>query len=283
MADNKKSFTLFINESNLEGSGKASSYIQALNWLSKMLQYRPFDFEDCIDIWNLSSLERAYELYEFVLSETRKGDNSEWNIKDIPKSYLQKGYCSAALKSYQEFLVSHNYEAELFDIFLRHEEFEAGLADKMNLDFNYPDYLLSGLDKKEGKEVVRSIKTRSNQNVFRKIILGIYNQSCCITGLNIPEINRASHIVPWSENKNLRLDPKNGLCLSATYDAAFDRNLISLDDDYRIIVSRNIREYYLNKSVNKYFKQYEGKKITLPSSYYPQKEYLADHRAKGSF
>ena len=76
------------------------------------------------------------------------------------------------------------------------------------------------------------MKVRSNQHVFRKMILNIYNQSCCITGLNIPEVNRASHIIPWSEDQTIRLDPRNGLCLSATYDAAFDKYLISLDDDY---------------------------------------------------
>ncbi|OQK18313.1 hypothetical protein AU255_10985 [Methyloprofundus sedimenti] len=132
-------------------------------------------------------------------------------------------------------------------------------------------------------DVIRSVKTRSNQYVFRKIILKIYNQSCCITGLNIQTVNRASHIIPWAEDKTIRLDPRNGLCLSATYDAAFDEHLISLDDDYRVIISKGIKDYYTNESVRAYFKNKEGVKICLPVKYLPNKINLAAHRDKGEF
>ena len=111
----------------------------------------------------------------------------------------------------------------------------------------------------------------------------IYNKSCCITGLNIPEINIASHIIPWAKDEAKRLDPTNGLCLSATYDAAFDGNLISLDDDYRIIRSKNIREYSTTECVNEYFIKKEGMKINLPDKYKPNKDYLAVHRQRGEY
>ena len=135
----------------------------------------------------------------------------------------------------------------------------------------------------QGQDVIRAVRVRSNQNVFRRMILKIYNKTCCVTGLNIPQINRASHIIPWAEDESKRLDPRNGLCLSATYDAAFDGNLISLDDDYRIILSKEIADYYTNKSVKEYFVKMDGKSITLPSSYFPHKDYLEQHRGKGSF
>ncbi len=95
-----------------------------------------------------------------------------------------------------------------------------------------PKFLVvEGLDQTQGLNVIRSVKTRSNQHVFRKIILKIYNQSCCITGLNIQTVNRASHIIPWAEDKTIQLDPRNGCCLSAT-SAAFDvQTLTSADDD----------------------------------------------------
>jgi putative restriction endonuclease len=248
-----------------------------------MILVEPFSFGDCKNVWSVGSVERVHELYLFVLNEARKGDESKWNLDDIPKSYLQKGYCSAALRNYQEFLVEYNYEQNILNTLANDKVSEDQAIRNLKTDIDHSDYLIEGLDEMQGEDVLRTVRARANQNVFREMILKIYSQSCCITGLNIPEINRASHIVPWASDESLRLDPRNGLCLSATYDAAFDRNLISLDDDYRIILSKDIKEYYTNDSVKEYFLDKEGTKITLPSSYVPQKDYLEKHRSNGKF
>ena len=158
-----------------------------------------------------------------------------------------------------------------------------GTAVKLDISFNIPDFIIDDMSGLQGEDAVRVVKVRVNQNIFRKMIMKNYNYSCCITGLNIPEINRASHIIPWAEDETKRLDPRNGLYLSATYDAAFDKNLISLDDDYRILVSRNISDHYMRKSVKDYFCNLQGTKIALPNAYLPNKQYLAQHREKGWF
>lgn len=279
----KQAFSRYIHATNITGSNKAASYIQALNWLSKMLTTVPLGFKDCMDIWSVDSVDRLHELYLFVLQEARKGNDSAWNIGGIPTSYLQKGYCSAALKSYQEFHVEYAYQQELLKAFDEYKGDESGIVEKLDREMKYPKFLLEGLDKKQGKDVLRLVKTRVNQDVFRKIILGLYNETCCMTGLNIPTVNRASHIVRWSGNEKERLDPSNGLCLSATYDAAFDNHLISLDDDYRIIISKEISDHYTNESVKEYFNKKEGDKIALSSSYFPNKKYLQEHRNQGTF
>lgn len=283
MPNYKEGFTQFIHSTNVEGSNKASSYVLALDWLNKMLEAEPLGFEDCSNVWTVSSVERLHELYLLVLEEAREKDASIWNIEGVPKSYLQNGYCSAALKSYQEYLVENSYERRLLDIFEYFEGDENDLPSKLDLELSNTEVLIEGLDDLQGQEVIRAVKVRSNQNIFRKIILKIYNQSCCITGLNIPTINRASHIIPWAVDDSKRLDPRNGLCLSATYDAAFDKNLISLDDDYRLILSKGIKDYYTNESVKAYFMDKEGIKIIFPSSYLPSKANLAAHRNNGNF
>lgn len=281
--NNKEPFTEFIYATNVEGSKKAASYIRAIDLLNTILELEPFTFDDCKNLWAVNSIDRLHELYLFVLGEARKGDDSAWNIQNIPKSYLQNGYCSAALKSYQEFLAEHNFEHELLTVFDQHRGEESELVDKLDQSITYPEFLLEGLDEMQGKEVVRSVRVRTNQYVFRKMILKIYNESCCITGLNIPIVNRASHILCWSEHPGKRLDPRNGLCLSATYDAAFDENLISLDEDYRLIISKDISDHYQSDIVKEYFQKKVGVKITLPSSYLPKQEYLEMHRDEGKF
>lgn len=209
MPNYKEEYIQYIYSTNVVGSNKAPSYVLALDWLSKMLQVEPYHFSDCINIWGVGSVERLQELYLFVLEEAKKKDASGWNIAEIPKSYLQKGYCSAALKSLREFLVVYRYEHKLIDALEASESNEEELAKRLTVDLEHPEFLVEGLESEKGMEVIRSVRVRSNQHVFRKIILKIYNQSCCITGLNIPEINRASHIVPWAEDDTQRLDPRN--------------------------------------------------------------------------
>ena len=268
----KTAFTDYIKATNVAGSQKANSYIRAIDILNQLISSESFGFYDCVDVWKVDSVERLYQLYLFVLQQSKKKENNLWQIEGIAPSYLANGFCSAALHYFMKFLVEFKFEQQLLNN-LNKEENPVYTAD-----LNYPNVLLDGIDQREGCEVVREVNVRTNQNVFRKAILKIYNQSCCVTGLNIPEINRASHIVPWVEDKKIRLDPANGLCLSATYDAAFDKHLISLDEDYRIILSKYIKDFYTTNRVNDYFFKKEGSKITLPNSYKPKQSYLEKHR-----
>ena len=81
---------------------------------------------------------------------------------------------------------------------------------------------------KEGKERERVVRSRVNQHFFRATVLAAYGNKCCITGMPIPELLTASHIVPWSVDHQNRLNPRNGLCLNAIHDRAFDRGLLTI-------------------------------------------------------
>jgi len=81
---------------------------------------------------------------------------------------------------------------------------------------------------KEGKERERLVKVRVNQSFFRSSILASYNGTCCITGLNRPELLIASHIMPWAKDEKNRLNPSNGLCLNPLHDKAFEVGLIAI-------------------------------------------------------
>lgn len=84
-------------------------------------------------------------------------------------------------------------------------------------------------------------------------------------------------------------DPRNGLCLSATYDKAFDQHLISFDEDYRLVVAPEIRDHYRNDHAREAdevpelvegFEKREGQGISLPKKHdhWPLREYLVSHR-----
>ena len=74
------------------------------------------------------------------------------------------------------------------------------LAERENstIESKYQNLLFDLKDLK-GKSVTREIKTRVNQSVFRQMVLANYTNKCAITGIDIPELLLASHIIPWSK------------------------------------------------------------------------------------
>lgn len=129
-------------------------------------------------------------------------------------------------------------------------------------------------------EKVVSVKARLGQSFFRQSILASYNGCCCITGNPVPELLVASHILPWGKYPEQRLNPHNGLCLAQTQDAAFDRGLITLDEDYRLVLSPYLREFLPNDSLARNFLDYEGKQIVMPEKFPPNGEFMQLHREK---
>lgn len=128
-----------------------------------------------------------------------------------------------------------------------------------------------------GKEKSRLIKTRVNQSFFRDSILGIYDSRCCITGLNIPKLLIASHIIPWAIDVKNRLNPENGLCLNSIHDKAFDEGLITITTDYKVKLSKAFLDLQKEDSVRKFFIDFENRKITMPERYFPNKRFLEYH------
>ncbi len=91
-------------------------------------------------------------------------------------------------------------------------------------------------------EVERMVRQRIGQNTFRNAMLDYWGGACAVTGIELPEILRASHAKPWAECSSdaERLDVFNGFLLSANLDALFDRFLISFDDFGKILISHRL-------------------------------------------
>ena len=129
-----------------------------------------------------------------------------------------------------------------------------------------------------GKDKKAFVKQRVNQDAFRSMILNLYEKRCALTGINIPALLVASHIIPWAVNQQERLNPENGLCLSALYDKAFDKGFISFDNQYRVILAEKLKLYQAEPYYGKHFASIEGQPIALPEYHRPNKEFLEWHR-----
>ena len=280
----KAAYIAHMEEQNVEGSNKAASYVRALDLLGPILTRRYKAFSGYSDMWAVQVVGLVHELYDYVIEQQKLGDAGIF-CGEVPSSYWRSGFYSAALKSYKEFLILYGYEKRLWKVYSETDLKPEDLAQRLSeQQIDAVEELVSDKDidfsALDGKEVFRQVKTRVNQNFFRKMILAEYGTECCVTGLNVPCVLRASHIVGWAEDKENRLNPANGLCLSANFDAAFDKFLISFDEGYRLIFSPMLKEFCSKKAFREQFGVFEGKRIAFPKRYRPDQKFLGKHRDK---
>jgi len=126
-------------------------------------------------------------------------------------------------------------------------------------------------------EKMRMTKQRVHQAFFRAAILSSYEETCCITGLKIPECLIASHIVPWGEDEKYRTDPTNGLCLSSTFDRLFDAGLITINDNFDVCVATSLLQTKI-QSTQELICSYNGRRIIRPRRFIPSTKRLQWHR-----
>lgn len=127
----------------------------------------------------------------------------------------------------------------------------------------------------------RETTVRRGQQFFRQIVLNAFDGRCGVTGIAIRELLIASHILPWADYREHRLDQQNGICLSRIHDAAFDKGLISFDNNYCLLIGKRLRRHLPQKALDANFVTYEGKSLDFPSdALRPNLDFLAIHRAK---
>lgn len=127
-------------------------------------------------------------------------------------------------------------------------------------------------------EAVRPVAVRLTQRFFRRAVLASFNSICCVSGIAHKDLLVASHIVPWSKSPEHRANPQNGLCLSRIHDAAFDKGLITFDEESRLVLSKELAAQCDNNVLHMCFRAFEGKPMTLPNRFRPDSHLLEIHR-----
>jgi len=135
----------------------------------------------------------------------------------------------------------------------------------------------------EGKTVTATVQVRVNQARFRRAVLASYNATCCMSGLSIPKLLVASHIVPWSMDSKNRLNPSNGLCLSALHDRAYDQGLLTVLPDFTIRVAEDLRRPELDPFAQTTLAQCQRQSIRLPERFRPAPGFLEAHARRFGF
>jgi putative restriction endonuclease len=137
-----------------------------------------------------------------------------------------------------------------------------------------------GIGEQQGDYAIENrkleIKARQKQSLFRTKVLNNFNLQCCLSDTVEEDLLIASHIIPWADRIQSRLDPSNGLCLSYVYDKLFDEGYFSLGNDLRVMTTDRAVE--LSHNVQETLLSIEGEKIHEPRTYPIATNYLEYHR-----
>ena len=162
-----------------------------------------------------------------------------------------------------------NGEFVLSDAAAESVDVSAGDVDRYSKKINDKNY---AVDDEHGSAKVRG----AAQRAFADTVKDNYGGRCAITGLGTRKYLVASHIVPWSQDKSIRLDPSNGICLSLIVDKAFEVGHLLIDDEFFVSVqfSRIADDDLLRRALA----PYDGVRITLPEKHPPNPEHLRRRR-----
>jgi len=133
-------------------------------------------------------------------------------------------------------------------------------------------------DPPESVERDRILTSRTfRDRVFRELVGKAYNMRCAMTGMSMQAAD-GSYEIEYAHIKPIECSGpdsiNNGIALSRCMHWLFDKGLISIDPEYRIIKSSRCNEPKISNLIN------ESGKITLPKniSHCPHPEFLRYHR-----
>jgi hypothetical protein len=130
----------------------------------------------------------------------------------------------------------------------------------------------------EVPDATATVKARGNaQRAFAEVVKADYEHRCAITGMRTRDFLVAAHIVPWSKDQSIRLDPANGICLSLFVDRAFEKGYLTIEDDHTIRI--DWARVGSDEVLKLLLEPHDGKKLTVPKRRKPKAEYLQRRRA----
>jgi putative restriction endonuclease len=118
------------------------------------------------------------------------------------------------------------------------------------------------------------VNRRTKQSVFSNVVKANYRGQCALCKLSTKALLVGSHIIPWSKNKNTRLDPANGISLCVLHDKLFDKGYFTLDSTLRV---KKTNAKLSDQALEDILSGLNGQKLAK-SLMPPKEEYLIYHR-----
>lgn len=154
------------------------------------------------------------------------------------------------------------------------------IAEKLEIDPTQVEAFRDQIEKENFavSDSTSTTKTRgSAQKAFADEVKSNYSMRCAVTGIETRDFLVASHIVPWSVDHSIRLDPANGICLSLIVDRAFERGHLVIEDDLSIRIDCD--RIGDDVALRTQLVPHDGRKLNVPAEGAPKLEYLRRRRS----
>ena len=238
---------------------------------NKLLIHMPIYHLKTSGIWNLKTILG----YERMLTASNSPKSLKALSEYVEYAWLLPELYQAMLNPVERGLVRSILIGTYFpNSQLSYQEINA--ETKPYLERQVTDFL-NGIAADETNEMEYEVRG----SMFKQRVPKMYNYRCAVSGLQVNSEHSISmvdacHIQPWSLNHVDTI--QNGICLTPTLHRAFDRGLISISDDYRVIVSKTFME---DKNSSYALSQFNRKPLLLPiqKEYAPSLDFLEWHRA----
>jgi hypothetical protein len=186
------------------------------------------------------------------------------NLAAFDETHQKRGIRGLSKGSKVDAEVWHAFQTDPESIAL---DAEQAYANVMEIDLRQSPTVewedVQGLDRQA------ITKVRVNQHFFRSLILASYRSQCAVCELPIPELLVASHIVPWSVDPALRMNPTNGICLCSLHDRAFDTGILSISPEYTVRIRHDVAKLTEPAVVAPMLNQFADQQVHLPERWRP--------------
>lgn len=175
-------------------------------------------------------------LYELTVGPMTVGKISEQQLDTHPELGWAPGETDMALQR-------ANWLRSLGAVEKRGEQYALTDEGRRFVEEAVEDWADTGWTPSATNEGVRAeeyettVHTRAVDPEFRVTVLSHYGHRCPVSGVDHPGLLDVAHVLSWSEHPDFRGDLSNVLPLSKTHHAAFDRELFTIDSEYRLLVN----------------------------------------------
>jgi|GEM_PF-5230910 len=180
---------------------------------------------DCVITFGHVKPQSGSSYYEFLgvfEGEPALSDNTTWVHRRVADTIYFDG---SGDFTFQTKIIRPSQDDQAAEA----ADFDAKLVNMMQTQFDAGTYRV---EDQLGTTRLRG----SAQRVFAKAVKDNYGWECAVTGIRTREFLVASHIIPWSADENIRIDPSNGICLSTFVDRAFDAGFLEIRPNGRTAV-----------------------------------------------
>jgi putative restriction endonuclease len=239
----------------------------------------PFTYLTSDGFWHLQP-RSGFENIIVLKSSLRSFSNLNAAIEC---AYLDNELAELMMDLYSNSIITHSLLDKYFPE--TKENFTTSENDQMVFIDNVEKEILFANSDDYKMEVKQLIAQRNDEEIFirgslfKREIPKIYQNTCCISGMRVDSVSSISmvdacHIIPFAKSYDDTIS--NGIALCPNLHRAFDRGLISIDDNYQVLISRLFREDNSNYSIGSFEKQ----QIMLPveERFFPGLSNLKWHR-----